>query len=301
MLPAYAELHCLSNFSFLRGASHPEELVERAHAQGYAALAITDECSLCGVVRAHLAAKACGLKLVIGSEFTLADGVKLVLLAPDRASYGNLAQLITRGRRSAVKGRYTLTRADVAAQADGLLALWVPPADLAASGVLAIARWVATTFPDRGWIAVELAVRAGERTRLHELAALSRESGLPQAAAGDVHMHARARRALQDTLTAVRLRAPLAECGYALFPNGERHLRSRARLATIYPPALLAETIAIADRCTFSLDELRYEYPEEIVPPGETPASHLRHLVEEGLRRRYRGRSRFRSSPTCAN
>ena len=238
MLPAYAELHCLSNFSFLRGASHPEELVERAHAQGYAALAITDECSLCGVVRAHLAAKACGLKLVIGSEFTLADGVKLVLLAPDRASYGNLAQLITRGRRSAVKGRYTLTRADVAAQADGLLALWVPPADLAASGVLAIARWVATTFPDRGWIAVELAVRAGERTRLHELAALSRESGLPQAAAGDVHMHARARRALQDTLTAVRLRAPLAECGYALFPNGERHLRSRARLATIYPPAV---------------------------------------------------------------
>ena len=166
MLPAYAELHCLSNFSFLRGASHPEELVERAHALGYAALAITDECSLCGVVRAHLAAKACGLKLVIGSEFTLADGVKLVLLAPDRASYGNLAQLITRGRRSAAKGRYTLTRADVAAQADGLLALWVPPDDLASAAALATARWVATTFADRGWIAVELAIRAGDRTRL---------------------------------------------------------------------------------------------------------------------------------------
>ena len=146
MLPAYAELHCLSNFSFLRGASHPEELVERAHAQGYTALAITDECSLCGVVRAHLAAKACGLKLVIGSELTLADGVKLVLLAPDRASYGNLAQLITRGRRSAAKGRYTLTRADVAAHADGLLALWVPPDDPASAAALATARWVATTF-----------------------------------------------------------------------------------------------------------------------------------------------------------
>jgi hypothetical protein len=119
----YAELHCLSNFSFLRGASHPEELVERAHALGYGALALTDECSLAGVVRAHLAAKACGLKLLVGSEIALADGPKLVLLATDRASYGNLAQLITRGRRSAVKGTYALTRADVAALAEGLLAL----------------------------------------------------------------------------------------------------------------------------------------------------------------------------------
>ena len=127
MLPAYAELHCLSNFSFLRGASHPEELVERARALGYAALAITDECSFSGVVRAHLAAKHAGLPLVIGSEVTLDDGTKLVLLATDRASYGNLAQLITRGRRSAVKGRYALSRDDVATFADGLLALWVPP------------------------------------------------------------------------------------------------------------------------------------------------------------------------------
>jgi error-prone DNA polymerase len=126
MLPPYAELHCLSNFSFLRGASHPEELVERAHALGYRALALTDECSLAGVVRAHLAAKACGLPLVIGSEFTLADGLKLVLLATDRASYGNLSQLITRGRRSAIKGRYALTRGDVAAFAAGLIALWIP-------------------------------------------------------------------------------------------------------------------------------------------------------------------------------
>ncbi len=135
MLPAYAELHCLSNYSFLRGASHPEELVERAHAQGYAALALTDECSLAGVVRAHLAAKACGLKLVIGSEFTLADGVKLVLLATDRASYGNLAQLITRGRRSAAKGSYALARADVAQHAGGLLALWLPPDRTLARGL----------------------------------------------------------------------------------------------------------------------------------------------------------------------
>ena len=315
MLPAYAELHCLSNFSFLRGASHPEELIERAHALGYAAIAITDECSLSGVVRAHLAAKACGLKLIIGSEFTLADGVKLVLLATDRASYGNLSQLITRGRRQAKKGTYALSRDDVVAFADGLLALWVPPANppspeagptsdatascnrgpgfcrrstrATSSPVFATACWVATAFPGRAWITVELTVHAGDRTRLAQLAALSQASGLPPAAAGDVHMHARSRRALQDTLTAIRLRIPLAGCGYALYPNGERYLRSRARLATIYPPELLTETVAIAERCTISLDELRYEYPEEIVPPGETPTSHLRKLVEAGLVRRY--------------
>lgn len=126
MLLPYAELHCLSNFTFLRGASHPEELVERAQALGYAALALTDECSLTGVVRAHLAARDAGLPLVIGSEFTLADGLKLVLYATDRATYGDLAQLITRGRRNAVKGTYALTRADVAALAPRCLALWLP-------------------------------------------------------------------------------------------------------------------------------------------------------------------------------
>ena len=287
MLPDYAELHCLSNFSFLRGASHPEELVERAHALGYRALALTDECSFAGVVRAHIAAKACGLKLLIGTELKLADGLRLVLLATDRASYGNLSQLITRGRRNATKGAYALTRDDVAAQADGVLALWLPPRGAAATDALAAARWVATTFADRAWLAVELSIRAGDRARLAELEEWSAASGLPQVAASDVHMHVRARRALQDTLTAIRVKTPLSECGHALFPNGERHLRSRGRLGAIYSPALLAQTLAVAERATFSLDELRYEYPEEIVPPGETPSSHLRTLVEAGLIKRY--------------
>jgi len=293
MLPAYAELHCLSNFSFLRGASHPDELARRAQALGYAALALADECSLSGVVRAHLAAKEVGLPLVVGSEVAIDDGTKLVLLVTDRASYGNLSQLITRGRRSAAKGSYALSRDDVAAFAAGLLALWVPPdpspprRDAGDGDMLATARWVAATFPGRAWLAVELFARAGDRARLTRCATLAREAGLPQVAAGDVHMHVRARRALQDTVTAIRVGKPLAECGYALYPNGERHLRSRARLATIYPGELLAETVAIAQRCTFSLDELRYEYPEEIVPPGTTPTLHLRQLVEEGLARRY--------------
>src|SRR5436190_19236346 len=133
LLPAYAELHCLSNFSFLRGASHPEELVERANSQGYAALALTDECSLAGAVRAHLAAKDVALPLILGSEFTLADGLKLVLLATDRESYGDLSQLITRGRRNAVKGTYRLIRDDVATLAASCIAQWFPALDLRAA------------------------------------------------------------------------------------------------------------------------------------------------------------------------
>jgi error-prone DNA polymerase len=309
LLPAYAELHCLSNFSFLRGASHPEELVERAKGQDYSALALTDECSLAGAVRAHLAAKDAGLPLVIGSEFTLEDRTKLVLLATDRASYGDLSQLITRGRRQAAKGTYRLARNDVAAQASSCLALWLPALDLRASEMgeelRRDAHWVHDVFGERVWIGVELLAQAGDAARLAQCTTLSRISGLPLVAAGDAQMHVRARRALQDTLTAIRLRMPLAQCGHALHPNGERHLRSRARLASVYPPELLAETVRIAERCRFSLDELRYEYPEEIVPPGETATSWLRKRVENGLAGRYGGhpgnRGQSCNYSDCAN
>jgi error-prone DNA polymerase len=289
VLPPYAELHALTNFSFLRGASHPEEMVERAHALGYAALAITDECSLAGIVRAHLAAKPLGLKLVVGSEFVLDEGTKLVLLATDRTTYGDLCQLVTRGRRAATKGTYKLTRDDVAALAPRCLALYAAGADASADEAkrLETARWVRATFAEGGWIAVERFAGNGDAARLARLRSLGEASGLPLVAAGDAHMHVRARRALQDTLTAVRLGVPIAECGYALHPNGERHLRSRGRLATVYPRELTDATLDIAARCTFSLDELRYEYPREIVPADETPASWLRKLTERGLARRY--------------
>jgi error-prone DNA polymerase len=276
-------LHCISNFSFLRGASHPEELVARAKEEGYAALAITDECSLAGVVRAHIEAKKCALKLVVGSEFRLDDGLRLVLLATDRESYGNLAALITRGRRSAVKGSYRLSRADLGDGIAGCLALWlpgrVPDADEA--------RWLKPRFRDALWIAVERLLEADDAKRCADLAEIASTLGLPLVAAGDVHMHARGRRALQDTLTAIRLKTTIAQAGHALHPNGERHLRPLATLERIYPAAWLAETLAIAARCRFSLDELRYEYPEEIVPAGETPAAYLRRLTEEGFARRF--------------
>jgi error-prone DNA polymerase len=285
--PAYAELHCVSNFSFLRGASHPEELVARAAALGYIALALTDECSLAGVVRAHLAARDAGLKLIVGSEFALGDGARLVLFAPDRAAYGNLSELITETRRAARKGRYRLTPAAIARGAGGCLALWIPADPLAGACGSGELEWFAATFRGRGWIAVELLRGGRDAEQLAALQQLARTTGLPLVAAGDVHMHARDRRALQDVLTAIRHGQTVAQSVSVLHPNAERSLRPRATLARLYPPELLAATVEIAGRCTFSLDELRYEYPDELVPAGETPATHLAKLTGEGLARRW--------------
>jgi error-prone DNA polymerase len=286
-LPAYAELHCLSNFSFLRGASHPAELVEQAATLGYAALALTDECSVAGVVRAWEAARDCGLKLIIGSEFRLEDGLRLVLLAADREGYGRLCRLITRGRRAAAKGEYLLSRDDLAdglAEAlPGCLALWLPGDEPDEDE----GRWVATHFPGRAWLAVELFAGGDDAARLAELETLGERLDLPRVAAGDVHMHHPQRRPLQDLVTAIRLTQPLQALGRRLFPNGERHLRPRKRLARLYPPALLAESVAIAARCDFTLDELDWRYPAELVPAGHTPTSWLCQLTQEGMARRW--------------
>ncbi|MCW5658551.1 MAG: error-prone DNA polymerase [Burkholderiaceae bacterium] len=304
VLPAYAELHCRSNFSFLTGASHPEELVMRAHELGYAALAITDECSLAGVVRAHGEAKRLKLHLIVGAEMRLSPGTeggvpgpRLVLLARTRRGYGNLAQWITVARRRAGKGRYLAQASDIegrvphAPHLAGLpdcTALLVVDAALPFETQFAHAMWLKTWFGlERGALAVELLHRARDAERVEIAERLASLTGLKLVAAGDVLMHVRARKPLQDALTATRLGKPVAECGFALEANAEAHLRSRQRLARLYPPEWLDETLRIAAGCAFSLDELRYEYPEEIVPQGHTPASWLRALTEAGAARRY--------------
>jgi error-prone DNA polymerase len=284
----YAELHALTNFSFLRGASQPEELVLQAAALGYRSLAITDECSLAGVVRAHVAAKQCGLPLILGAEFTCTDELKFVALATDRASYGALSRLVSRARRATVKGRYALERGDLATALDGCLIIWLPrPGKIELPQHDEEGRWLRERFAGRLWIGVELLTGGFDARRLQLLEALGNSLDIPRVAAGDVHMHKRSRRALQDVLTAIRLSTPLTAVGYALHPNGERCLRPLPRLQELYPAPLLAQTLAIAERCTFTLDELRYEYPEEIVPPGETPTSHLRALTESGSLKRW--------------
>ena len=281
--PPYAELHCVSNFSFLRGASHPEELVQTAHHLGYSALALTDECSLAGVVRAHQAATECGLPLIIGSEFRC-DDLHLLLLAPDHTAYSELCRLITRGRRAAPKGEYQLRREDFSQGLDHCLALWIPPRHDAAARQRALGQKLSRWFAGRLWIAVQQLLTDDDARQLARLQALGETLQLPLVATGDVHMHRRGRRALQDTVTAIRHRCRIHEAGHRLHPNGERHLRPRQRLAELYPPQLLAESVRIAGRCRFSLDELDYQYPHEVVPAGTSAAEQLRNLTVEGMR-----------------
>lgn len=280
---AYAELHCLSNFTFLRGASHPEELVCTAHALGYEALALTDECSLAGVVRAHVAARDCGLRLIVGSEIHCVDGLRLVLLADSAAAYRNIAHLVTTGRRRQAKGQYLLAADDLAHLEHGLV-IWLPRFDADDDDSAA---WVAGCFGERAWIGLGLFYSGRDGQLLAHARRLSHTHGLPLTAAGDVHMHTYRRAPLHDTLTAIRLGTTVMEAGHALHANGERSLRPRERLARIYPPELLAESVRIAARCRFSLDELHYEYPRELVPAGSSASEHLRRLTFDGMARRW--------------
>ena len=283
-MTGYAELHALSNFTFLRGASHPEELVETAASLAYHALAITDECSVSGIVRAHVAAKEKKLPLIIGSELRLANGLKLVVLARNRAGYAELCSLITRGRGAADKGSYLLTAEDFSDGLANCYVLWVPDNQLLLG---AEDFWITDAFRDRLWIAVELLADGLERLRLARIRHLGTALNLPLVASGDVHMHCRKRRMLQDTVTAIRENTTLDRAGFLLYPNGERYLRPRNVLESVYPDDLRKATTDIAKSISFSLDELRYEYPDELVPDGETSTSYLRQLTEAGMRKRW--------------
>ena len=289
-LPAYAELHCLSDFSFLRGAASAEELFTRAHQCGYEALAITDECSLAGIVRGLEASRATGVALIVGSEFVLECGLKLVLLVENQSGYVRLCELITAGRRAAGKGSYRLSRQDVERvlggvenEALGLFALWVPGAQPDAAQAV----WMQQVFVQRTWLAVHLHRERDDAARLAQLLALATQLGIDALACGDVHMDVRRRRVLQDTMTAIRHGLPLAECGAFLFRNGEHHLRTRRALGNIHPHALLHTAVVLARRCRFRLDEVRYQYPAELVPDGHTPSSWLRELTLRGMRERW--------------
>jgi len=321
-LPAYAELHCRSNFSFLSGASHPGELVARAAELGYAAIAITDECSVAGIVRAHeeykrhkaaaeAAMQAIGLprqharfiRLIVGSVFDVqgegaTPGCRLVLLARNRAGYGDLGELITLARLRCAKGEYRLTVRDLDAPGadpghlrglQGLPdnhALLIPRREDDDDTLRAQARWLKASFVHAA-IAAELLLWADDARHVERLDAAAAATGLPLAAAGAVLMHRRSRKPLQDTLSAIRLKTPLADCGFALAPNAEQHLRPRARLARLYRAEWLQQALRIAQDCRFELDELEYRYPAELVPPGSTPIAHLRALTEKGAATRY--------------
>ncbi len=280
----YAELLCLTNFSFQLGASHPRELVERAKELGYAALAIADECSLAGIVRAHEAAESVGLPLIVGSQFRFEEGDRIALLAPTQAGYSQICQIITRSRRAARKGAYSISRADFeSGTASETIALWIPGPRIEADAVAWFARLPVVT----AHLAYAHHLEQDSAKRLATLLAYGKQLSVSVTAVGDVHYHARDRRPLHDVLTAIRLKTTVDKIGRKGFANGERHLRPLSTLRKLYPPELLAASVEIAQRCTFSLKNLHYEYPEELVPAGMTATQHLRALTERGIRRRW--------------
>jgi error-prone DNA polymerase len=281
----YAELLCLTNFSFQQGASHPRELVARAKELGYTALAITDECSLAGIVRAHEAAEACQLPLIIGSQFRLEDGNRIALLAPSHDAYTQICELISNGRRRSVKGAYSLARQDFGALISQTIALWLPGAQISQE----FGQWFAELPVARRYLAFAHHLAQNSVSRLTASRDLATQLNLPLVAVGDVHYHVRSRRPLHDVLTAIRLKTSVDQIGRRGLANGERHLRPISTLQKLYPADLLANTVEIARQCTFSLKALRYEYPEELVPQGLTASEHLRALTEVGIRRRWPG------------
>ncbi len=307
----YAELHCKTNFTFLEGASHPDELVKRANELSYRALAITDRHSLAGVVRAHTAAKQAGLPLIIGAEVAPLDAPAVVLLAIDRIGYATLCGLLTLGKRRAEKGDCHLLLADLATNAEHLLAciplvqrqrptvssVQLKSADqrlVSGQGgetwmQLASLHTYRELFGDRVYALAELPAGPDDASRLSRSAHLAKEARLPLVAAGDVHYHIPQRQALSDVLTAVRCGCTVAEAGRRIFSNAQRHLKPIDEIADNFAgfPDAIARTVEVAERCHFSLDELRYEYPEELAPAGETPLAYLRRLAEKGAQERY--------------
>ncbi|MEJ2130701.1 MAG: PHP domain-containing protein, partial [Gammaproteobacteria bacterium] len=288
----YAELHTITNFSFLRGASHPEELVVRAKTLGYEAIAITDECSLSGVVKAHVAARDStingrSIKLIIGSEFHLADALHLVLLAPTRRAYAQLSQLITLGRRRSPKGEYSLMLSDLEHDLDECLVLWMPDHRHDRHENTRQGDVLKALFPKRLWITLELFRESDDIDKTAELLTLAMRLDLPMVASGDAHMHMPSRKPLQDVLTAIRLGEPVQRLGKELQKNRERYLRPIEELTQIYPREMMDESVKIAERCRFSLDELRYVYPKELIPAGLTPFQYLRALTLDGARKRW--------------
>ncbi len=279
-MSSYAELHCLSCYSFLRSASHPHELVERAAALGYRALAITDECSFAGIVKAHVAAKEAGIQLIIGSELRLEEGIRLVVLVPTRDAYSELSGLISMARRRSPKGEYRVTLRDVIFHLKRCFLIWLPQMNDENSHAYGLQ--LKRLCKDRLWLGVNHLLGNNEVQRYLRLQQLAQELDIPMLACGDVRMHTAKRKPLHDVFTALYHSTSIAQLGRRRLGNSQQHLRTIDKLQWLYPPALLDQTLHIARLCNFSLDELRYEYPEEVVPSGYSANQYLRELVTTG-------------------
>jgi error-prone DNA polymerase len=284
----YAELQVTSNFSFLRGASHPEELVEEARDLGHAAIAIADRNSLAGVVRALRAARELGMRLVVGCRLVLEDGTSLLCFPTDRAAYGRLCRLLTRGKRRAEKGACRLAYADLAEHGAGQVFVALPP-DEVDEGFINFLNRLAADFKGSVYLAAQHLYRGDDRQRIDRLHRLAGRAGVPLVATNDVLYHRPERRRLQDVVTCIREGCTVAAAGFRLLANAERHLKPADEMVRLFRdhPDAVARTLEIVERCRFSLDELRYEYPDETGPDGLTPQARLERLAWAGAAERY--------------
>jgi error-prone DNA polymerase len=282
-MAGYAELCCASNFSFLHGGSHAEELASQAKHLGISALAVTDHNTFAGIVRAHGTAKELGLRFLVGVRLVLSrPDMELFAWPTDRKAYGRLCRLLTSGQRRAEKGQCLITFENVCAHAEGVI-FALPQAHL---GLLA---HIKENLRAKVYLALSCRHDGRDRSRLAAAAAEARKHKVPLIATNDVLYHHAERRPLQDVLTCIREKCLISEAGFRLEANAERHLKTpeeMARLFRDYPEAL-ANTLEIADACRFSLDELRYEYPDEPVPAGLDPQGYLEHLAWDGAEERY--------------
>jgi error-prone DNA polymerase len=294
----YAELALTTNFSFLRGASHPQEYVVQGAAYGLKALGIADRNTVAGVVRAHAAARALeaeGLKIHVlpGVRLATEDGFEAVTYPVDRQAWGRLCLLLTLGNRRTRKGDCRFTFAEMLEAAEGQMFIAMPPGRRLRppDGFLGRLEALAAAAPGRTWLGASHARRGDERRRLGLLAELGETYGAPMVAVSDALYHHPERRPLQDVVTCIRERCRIAEAGYRLESNAERHLKPPAEMARLFAdhPEALARTLEIAQGCSFSLGQLHYEYPDEPVPPGRTPQEYLEEKTWERARWRYAG------------
>ncbi|MEM9732251.1 MAG: error-prone DNA polymerase [Pseudomonadota bacterium] len=291
--PAYAELQCATNFSFLRGASHPGEMVIQAKALGHTAIGIADRNTLAGMVRAHSQAKQEGIQLLVGCEVVLADGLSCLVYPTDRKAYGRLCKLLSDGKRSADKGECHLELADLARHSPGQVLIVLPSDDFEARRheLATMLDALQSAGPAGVWMALHRPFCGDDRKRIRAVAALAVEHTVPLVATNACLYHAAERRQLQDVVTCIREGKKISEAGFLLEANAERHLKpaqEMARLFRDYAQAIAA-TQEIAALCQFSLDELKYNYPNEPVPPGKTAQGHLEDLVAKGLAERFSG------------
>ncbi len=281
---SYCHLNTTSNYSFLQGASHPQEYVLRARELAYSAICICDECSLAGMAKAHIAARELEIQLLVGSRFTLSNGYRLIAIAPHRKAYSELSGFITLARRRAAKGTYEAHMDDLRFRLQSCLIIWLPCPD---SSSLDVAKSLYGAFKERLWLGVSHQYKAGEQALFDTWQALASELNIPMVACDQALMHESSRKPLQDVLTAIKHKSDVGTLGTQLQSNAEAYLKPIGDYYSLYSPALIAQTEVIASMCCFSLDELRYQYPQELVPNKMKPISYLRQLVNEGKQQRW--------------